>query len=102
MKKNITRTQVVTFLLLGFLSLTAAAQQPAHPLLLLARDDVSALTQQREKLPLLQAAFNDARSYIDAAMQQPIAVPVPRDGGGGFTHEQHKRNYRTIHDAGVL
>lgn len=102
MKKTITKIRVVTFILLGCLSASVSAQQSAHPLLLLARDDVPALTQQREKLPLLRAAYDDARAYVDAAMQQPIVVPVPRDGGGGVTHEQHKRNYRTIHDAGVL
>ncbi|RZK69182.1 MAG: heparinase, partial [Pedobacter sp.] len=31
----------------------------------------------------------------------PINVPVPKDGGGGFTHEQHKRNYNNIINCGV-
>jgi hypothetical protein len=102
MKKMIMKTRVLAFVLLGCLSLSVSAQKSAHPLLLLARDDVPALAQQREKLPLLRSAYDDARAYVDAVMQAPIAVPVPRDGGGGVTHEQHKRNYRTIHDAGVL
>src|SRR3546814_4600237 len=29
-----------------------------------------------------------------------LNVPVPKDPGGGFTHEQHKRNYRIIFEGG--
>lgn len=35
-------------------------------------------------------------------MKAGINVPMPRDPGGGFTHEQHKRNYRAIVEAGEL
>lgn len=46
-----------------------------------------------------QARVTDA---VRAAMAAGIDVPVPTDPGGGATHEQHKRNYRTIRDAGAL
>lgn len=39
---------------------------------------------------------------IDAEMAGPIVVPVPKDAGGGYTHEQHKRNAKTIYEAGKL
>ncbi|MEE9877159.1 MAG: alginate lyase family protein [Stenotrophomonas maltophilia] len=35
-------------------------------------------------------------------MKAGIDVPVPRDKGGGRTHEQHKRNYQALLAAGTL
>lgn len=39
---------------------------------------------------------------IDAQMNEPLEVPVPKDAGGGYTHEQHKKNAKTIYEAGKL
>lgn len=35
-------------------------------------------------------------------MEAGVIVPLPKDPGGGFTHEQHKRNYRAIYLGGQL
>ena len=63
-------------------------------------------------LPLMRAAINDtgrfARKYqalktrVDQQMQLPITVPVPADGGGGYTHERHKKNYQLMFNAGLI
>ena len=29
-------------------------------------------------------------------------MPLPKDAGGGYTHEQHKKNYAAIYHAGLL
>ncbi|MEM1203032.1 MAG: heparinase II/III family protein [Acidobacteriota bacterium] len=39
---------------------------------------------------------------MDAAIRSFPDVPVPKDAGGGYTHEQHKGNGVGIHDAGML
>ncbi|MEM7327577.1 MAG: heparinase II/III family protein [Pseudomonadota bacterium] len=39
---------------------------------------------------------------LDARLQAGIPVPVPVDAGGGYTHEQHKQNAKTIYEAGML
>ncbi len=52
--------------------------------------------------PLFAAEIERARSYLDASIRAGINVPVPKDPGGGFTHEQHKRNYRAIFEGGQL
>ncbi|MEL7202102.1 MAG: heparinase II/III family protein [Pseudomonadota bacterium] len=39
---------------------------------------------------------------VDAQMAVPIAVPAPKDAGGGYTHEQHKLNAKTLYNAGQL
>ena len=78
-----------------------AAGEP-HPRLLLSPDDV-ALISETSPLPAgfdsaLQAAKTDVDRYLDALPD----VPVPKDAGGGYTHEQHKRNSVTIQNAGFL
>lgn len=39
---------------------------------------------------------------LDARLDAGIPVPVPVDAGGGYTHEQHKQNAKTIYEAGML
>ncbi|TXF91166.1 alginate lyase family protein [Neolewinella aurantiaca] len=39
---------------------------------------------------------------VDAIMEQGVNVPVPKDMAGGYTHEEHKRNWSTLCDAGAL
>lgn len=50
---------------------------------------------------LYETAMAEARATLDAAIGQPIDVPVPVDAGGGYTHEQHKRNAKAIYYAGL-
>lgn len=52
--------------------------------------------------PLYAQELARARAFVDEAMQSGVVVPVPKDPGGGYTHEQHKRNYRAIYLAGQL
>lgn len=39
---------------------------------------------------------------VSARAEVGIPVPVPADAGGGYTHEQHKQNAKTIYEAGML
>ncbi len=43
-----------------------------------------------------------ARAKVDAQLDVPMTIPVPKDPGGGYTHEQHKANFSLIYDAGQL
>ena len=47
-------------------------------------------------------AFDAMRSRVDALIAGFPDVPVPADAGGGYTHEQHKRNARALWDSGLL
>ncbi len=51
---------------------------------------------------LFSAQVARTRQKIDSAIEAPVNVPVPQDAGGGYTHEQHKKNYQSIYDAGRL
>ncbi len=47
--------------------------------------------------------FPIAVSSMNAVMgdSSGVCVPRPTDAAGGFTHEQHKRNYYRLYDAGI-
>lgn len=51
---------------------------------------------------LYRTAFAEMKARIDAQLDQSLKVPVPEDAGGGYTHEQHKRNAKAIFEAGLL
>ncbi len=52
--------------------------------------------------PLYKAEMERAQEFVSGMIEQGVVVPVPKDPGGGYTHEQHKRNFRAIHLAGQL
>lgn len=52
--------------------------------------------------PLYAAEVERARGFVDGMMDQGVVVPVPKDPGGGYTHEKHKRNYKAIYLGGQL
>ena len=85
---------------------SAAALALALGLLLpasgLAATDDRAATLQTAYPPLYQAELERSEEWLADMMAQGIVVPVPSDPGGGFTHEQHKRNYRAMYLAGSL
>lgn len=56
-----------------------------------------------ETYPALFASeMERARRFVDQMIAAGVTVPVPVDPGGGYTHEQHKRNYRAMLLAGRL
>lgn len=73
-----------------------------HPRVLLNNDDVAAMKIAAEKYPLFKTSFEQRKAAVDAKLGQVIDVPVPKDPGGGYTHEQHKKNYTLLRDAGIL
>ena len=47
-------------------------------------------------------AFLEQKALIDQKLTQDINVPLPKDAGGGYTHEVHKKNYADMYNAGRL
>ena len=52
--------------------------------------------------PLFAAEIEKARAFVDGMKAGGVNVPRPKDPGGGYTHEQHKRNFRAIYQGGQL
>lgn len=82
------------------ISLFAGAALIAQPGL--AQQPAATEAAAQDYAPLFAAEMALAKRDVDAAIASGIKVPVPKDPGGGFTHEQHKRNYRTIYLGGQL
>lgn len=88
-------------LLACFVAMPAAASLE-RPRLLTSADDFALMTGPAA----LPAAFADAiaraRAEVDPYLVELPDIPYPKDPGGGYTHEQHKRNSVTILNAGFL
>ncbi|MEM9261042.1 MAG: alginate lyase family protein, partial [Bacteroidota bacterium] len=51
---------------------------------------------------LFAAELARTQVRVNRIMEQGVNVPVPKDMAGGYTHEEHKRNWSTLYDAGAL
>lgn len=60
------------------------------------------MADQGARYPLFAKEQARAEKSLRRMMQHGPDVPVPKDKGGGRTHEQHKRNYQAIQAAGAL
>ncbi len=73
-----------------------------HPSLMLTKRGVEQIRSGSGKYPLFDSTLAETRAKADAALNSPIVVPVPRDGGGGGTHEKHKDNYYSMYYCGIM
>jgi len=71
-----------------------------------ASDTLANSAMATENGPALSSLFDETiaglKAKIDAQIDEPLVVPEPKDAGGGYTHEQHKKNAKTIYEAGKL
>jgi hypothetical protein len=75
---------------------SAAAAGPVEPSL------TGSVAAAQQYAPLFKSELERARTFVDQMMVAGVVVPVPKDPGGGYTHEQHKRNYKAIYEGGQL
>lgn len=90
----------ITTILLGTSHLYA--NNSSHPCLTLTTDDVVELRKGLNQKNLFCRTVESMKKRIDSQIKKPIVVPIPKDAGGGYTHEQHKRNYMHMYEAGLL
>nr|WP_256534303.1 heparinase II/III family protein [Lewinella sp. JB7] len=57
---------------------------------------------QADYPPLFALTLAETQEQVDATMEQTFLVPTPVDMAGGYTHEVHKQNWKTLMDAGAL
>jgi hypothetical protein len=91
----------------GLALIALAANLPSaasgeHPRLLLSPDQAAHIRANLDESPGFAASLAATQAKIDAWFRSRPDVPVPKDPGGGYTHEQHKKNGIAIHDAGIL
>ena len=52
--------------------------------------------------PLFAETLARTQVQVEAAVAQGLEAPTPMDMAGGYTHEVHKQNWKTLRDAGAL
>ena len=52
--------------------------------------------------PLFAQEIERSQKFMAMMMEEGVVVPIPKDPGGGYTHEQHKQNYKAIYQGGRL
>ncbi|GAA4848799.1 alginate lyase family protein [Algivirga pacifica] len=82
------------------LATVAFGQQ--HPTLTLTKEGVQDIRKQMPQAPLFMETLEQMQQKIDKVVREEIAVPVPKDPAGGYTHEKHKENSRLMYQASVL
>ncbi len=74
----------------------------ANPRTQISADDLVDIQSSVTASPSFTNFVNETRSRIDEYFRISPDVPLPRDPGGGYTHEQHKKNAIAIYEAGLL
>lgn len=82
-----------------FLTLPSFSQE--HPSIMLSKQNTEALRKGVQTYPLLKKSWKKVKSDADKAILESIEVPVPKDAGGGRSHEQHKKNYISMLNCGI-
>ncbi len=86
-----------SILLVGALALGTLPQAA------LADAHAETATVAGEAIPTLFAdEMERSKTFVHGMMEEGLVVPQPVDPGGGYSHEQHKRNFRAIYLAGQL
>jgi len=103
------QSKIWIILIAFFISFSGFAQQRAlsqslrkgHPRLVLTPEAVQAIKAEGPELPLMHQSVKDVIESADRALANDIVVPVPKDAGGGYTHEKHKQNNMDMYHAGI-
>jgi hypothetical protein len=85
----------------GILCCSSGIFAQSHPCLLLTGDGVAQMKKEKGKVASFDRVVNELTAKSNQSISQPIVVPVPKDAGGGFTHEQHKANYYAMYHCGL-
>lgn len=97
---------IVIMLTIGLISCDQSQSESEnsskYPRLLLTSKSVADIRNSLGSVPLFDQTLAEVVAEIDAIMEKPIEVPVPKDMAGGYTHEQHKSNFFVLQKAGAL
>ena len=80
----------------------SAIAEQLKPNLILTAKHVQSMAEELSEYPVFNDVFLATQSKIEALINDPLEVPVPEHGGGGYTHEQHKKNYLAMYEASTL
>ena len=73
-----------------------------HPIAFTTATDITLVKKSISTNPMLKESFDEIKKSVDASLGKDIDVPVPKDAGGGYTHDKHKDNYNLMFNSGML
>ncbi|MCB4808019.1 heparinase II/III family protein [Tamlana sp. 62-3] len=77
-------------------------ENASHPSLILTAQGVKDIRANLGQIPIFDKTLQETKEAVDAEITNGIDVPVPKDYSGGYTHEQHKKNFVFMQKAGAL
>lgn len=90
---------MAAFSLLGVNQPVAAKSSPS---LFITDADIKDMRIGIKEEGKFKEAFIRIKKSVDDQILQDIIVPLPKDGGGGYTHERHKKNYKLMINSGIV
>lgn len=79
-----------------------AQKKSNHPTLSLTPSGVEKIRVDLDKYPFFHNEYIKAKAAIDKVITSGLDVPIPKDMGGGYSHETHKSNYKILQKAGNI
>lgn len=102
MKSLINKFHIFPALVSLVLTIFSVSTFAAHPNLVTTAEDVNLMRKAIQQPGRFAMEYKQLKAAVDTEMTLPIAVPIPKDGGGGYTHERHKKNYQLMFNAGMI
>lgn len=84
------------------LLLLHAYTRAQHPVTFFTAAEAASVKKDIAKYPLLSSSYNDIKKGVDEWIGKDIDVPLPKDAGGGYTHDRHKANYMLMFNSGLM
>lgn len=91
-----------SLIVFALLLISMGVRSKDHPCLLLTKSGVQDIRKGLEGKSLFNKTLAKTKQDMDLVLAQPIVVPMPKDAGGGYTHERHKKNYEEMQQMGAL
>jgi hypothetical protein len=94
--------RLISIVCFSLLLVNGQTQTPkSHPCLILTKESAAKISSSIDNLPLLKKSFLKIKKTADNALSSKLDVPIPKDEGGGYTHERHKLNYSQMYACGI-
>jgi hypothetical protein len=93
---------IFTVVIFSSLGVNQSAIAKTNPNLVITTNDVANMRVGITQEGQFKQTFYAIKASVDKQLSQTIVVPLPKDGGGGYTHERHKKNQKLMYEAGIV
>lgn len=69
--------------------------------LILSNNSAKEISVEIQNNPLLKTSFELALEKANSALENGVEIPLPKDPGGGYSHEKHKKNYSDMYHSAL-